>query len=98
MADGTTPTATGTWDDGSASGTFTPDATDPNAIYTPAVADRNDNVTLTYTIADPDGAGPCMGTTSTVVVHNRHSAVSAVIGTRVEAQIRNLFALAQPWV
>jgi PKD repeat protein len=56
----------GTWSGGT--GTFAPDNTTLNAIYTPSAAEYvADSVTLTLTTDDPPG--PCSPSSSTVVFH-----------------------------
>jgi len=73
-------TNAGTWTT-TGSGTFTPNANNPNAVYNSAEADRNVLVTLTYTVDavnSPDAGGPCLGTTTSLTVLNNYSTVSAV--------------------
>jgi len=57
--------STGTWSGGT--GTFTPNATTLNAVYTPSPAEvAAGTVTLTLTSADP--TGPCGSVTSTMTI------------------------------
>jgi hypothetical protein len=60
--------ATGTWTT-SGTGTFNPNATTLNAVYTPSAADiAAGTVTLTLTTNDPDGAGPCTAAVDTMIL------------------------------
>lgn len=62
-----TGAASATWSGGT--GTFTPDNTTLNAVYSPSPAEITaGTVTLTLTTNDPDGAGPCTAATDNVVV------------------------------
>ena len=47
----------GNWTGGT--GTFLPDRNTANATYVPAPGEVGTTVTLTWNVADPDGAGPC---------------------------------------
>jgi len=56
-----------TWSGGA--GTFTPDNTALNAVYTPSAAEiAAGTITLTLTTNDPDGAGPCPAAASSVTI------------------------------
>jgi hypothetical protein len=56
-----------TWSGGT--GTFTPDNTTLNAVYTPSAGEITaGTVTLTLTTNDPDGAGPCLPATDQVTI------------------------------
>lgn len=58
---------TATWSGGA--GTYSPDNTALDAIYTPTAAELlQDSLTLFLTTDDPDGAGPCEASTSTVLL------------------------------
>ena len=51
--------AGGNWVGGA--GTFVPNRATANATYTPATGEINSTVILTWVIPDPDGSGPCNG-------------------------------------
>lgn len=56
-----------TWSGGS--GTFIPNSTTVNAIYTPSSGEITaGTVTLTLTTNDPDGTGPCVAATSSMTI------------------------------
>lgn len=58
-----------TWSGGA--GTYTPDNTSPNAIYTPSTAEETaGTVTLTYTTDDP--AGPCPAASDQITITINH--------------------------
>ncbi len=60
-----TASGAGSWSGGA--GSFA-DATATSTFYTPDVSEMGTTVTLTWTTADPDGAGPCMGASSDVLI------------------------------
>ena len=58
---------TGTWSGGT--GSYNPNATTLNAVYTPSPLEISaGSVTLILTSNDPDGSGPCQAVNSTVVI------------------------------
>ena len=57
----------GNWTGGT--GTFAPNRNTLNAVYTPSAAEATaGTVTLTLNTNDPDGAGPCSATSSSVLI------------------------------
>ncbi len=62
---GATAATGGSWSGGL--GTFS-STTNPAATYTAAVSEMGTSVTLTWTVADPDGAGPCTSASDQVVI------------------------------
>jgi hypothetical protein len=54
-----TPAPGGTWTGGA--GTFTPNRNAANAVYTPATGEIGTTISLTWSVPDPDGVGPCGG-------------------------------------
>ena len=67
--------SSGTWSGGA--GTFAPNRTTLNAVYTPTAAEiAAGSVKLTLTGNDPDGAGPCGTTTDDVLITVNPSVVT----------------------
>ncbi|NUO00008.1 MAG: hypothetical protein HUU01_05265, partial [Saprospiraceae bacterium] len=60
-----TPAAGGTWSGGL--GTFS-NTSHADAMYTAAPSEMGTTVTLTWTVPDPDGAGPCTGSSDQVAI------------------------------
>jgi hypothetical protein len=58
--------AGGNWIGGA--GTFNPNRTSANAIYTPSLSENGTAVTLTWNIPDLDGSGPCTATSDAMVI------------------------------
>ncbi|MCE7926873.1 MAG: hypothetical protein DYG98_27880, partial [Haliscomenobacteraceae bacterium CHB4] len=69
--------STGTWDDGGAGGTFSPNANTLTATYTPP-ANFNGTITLTLTSVDPDG--PCSAGSNAVMLSVNAVPVCSVTG------------------
>ncbi len=77
---------TGMWSGGA--GSFG-SASSASTTYTPAAADRGTVVTLTWTVTDPDGAGPCVGgqtATKKIKVLDLPAASAAAISVCSEGQ------------
>ena len=71
---------TGTWSGGT--GTYNPNNTTLNAIYTPSAAEiLAGTVTLTLTTNDPDAGGPCLASTSTVTLTIKSIPTLSITGT-----------------
>ena len=70
-----------TWSGGT--GTFAPNANDPNAIYTPGAGDiANGNVTLTITTDDP--VGPCPAVSDDILITiNSSASIDAGVDTLI---------------
>jgi hypothetical protein len=61
--------ANGSWAGGT--GTFNPNRNAANATYTPAISEIGTTITLTWNVPDPDGMGPCSGSSDVmnITVH-----------------------------
>ena len=56
----------GNWTGGT--GTFIPDRNTANATYIHALGETGTTITLTWTVPDPDGAGPCTSATDAMTI------------------------------
>ncbi len=65
----------GTWSGGA--GSFD-DPTSLTAVYTPDISEEGSTVPLTWTAADPDGAGPCLATSDIVNITVKNVPIAAL--------------------
>ena len=70
----------GSWSGGD--GVYT-DTSDPNTTYLPAVNELGNTISLTWTVDDPDGAGPCTSSSDFVEIQINES-ITADAGNDIE--------------